>query len=51
MSILNDDRRFSSDEEEYAEWKSEMISEYRRQEAYDRECEREYEQEEEYEEN
>lgn len=45
MSILNDDRRYGSDEEQ-AEWKSEMIAEYRRQEAYDRECEQEEEDEE-----
>lgn len=35
MSILNDYRRYSSNEDEYAEWENEMKSEYRRQEAYD----------------
>ena len=35
MSIFNDDRRFSTNEDEYAEWKAEMKTEYRRQEAYD----------------
>lgn len=39
MSILNDCRRYSSNEEEYEEWKSEMEDEYRRQENYDRQME------------
>ena len=39
MSILNDDRRFSDNEDEIAEWRSEMLNEFRRQEAYDRQCE------------
>lgn len=34
MSILNDDRRFGSDEER-AEWQQEMKEEYRRQKAFD----------------
>ena len=39
MSILNDYRRYSDNEEEYLEWKSEMEDEYRRQEYADREAE------------
>ena len=38
MSILNDDRRFGS-EEERAEWQQEMKEEYLRQEYFDRERE------------
>ena len=39
MSILNDYRRYSSNEDEHAEWEDEMKSEYRRQDAIDREYE------------
>lgn len=39
MSIFNDERRFSDNEDERAEWRSEMLNEFRRQEAYDRQCE------------
>ena len=47
MSIWNDDRRYSINEDEYTEWKSEMLSEYRRQVAYDDRCaEREIDEEE-----
>ena len=38
MSIHNDYRKYGT-EKEQAEWKSEMLAEYARQEAYDRECE------------
>ena len=39
MSIWNDYRRYSENEDEYAEWEDEMKSEYRRQDAIDREYE------------
>ena len=38
MSIHNDYRKYGT-EEEQAEWKSEMLAEYARQEAYERERE------------
>ena len=35
MSIFNDDRRYSEDEDEYRMWKQEVEREYRMDEAYD----------------
>ena len=32
MSILNDYRRYSDDEEEYLQWEQEVAREYRREE-------------------
>ena len=40
MSIWNDDRRFSDDPKAYREWKQEVNYEYRKEEAYDNERER-----------
>ncbi len=39
MSILNDYRKYSSNEKKKEEWKQEVKEEYRRQEMYDRQQE------------
>ena len=39
MSILNDYRKYSSNEKEKETWKQEVKEEYRRQEMYDRQQE------------
>lgn len=43
MSILNDYRRYSDNEDEYMDWEQEVEREYRKQEYQDREREYEYE--------
>ena len=45
MSIFNDDRRFSKDEEVYNEWKQEMMWESRR-ESYEKPYEEDEEEDE-----